>query len=1431
MKHEAISISGSGGKAGGSSRTPYEAPDNLLADSTAYLIDVVSEGEIEGWADPENPGTCIFFDDTPLQNPDGSFNFEGVEYWLRTGTPDQEPVPGFSAVESEVAVNAQVEQAQPIARSIASTDVDAVRVKVGVTNLSELDTSTGDLNTASVSFDVQLQLGAAGFETVGSYTIDGKTTSGYQRTIRVDLPAIRPATIRVVRTTPDSESSNLQNDLVFVSYTEVIDAKLRYPYTAYVALAVPAAAFGGRVPRRSYRLKGILCLVPSNYDPVSRTYDESTIWDGTFKRAYTNNAMWVSYTAYLDDRWGLGERISSDMPDKWAAYQIGKYCDGMVPDGQGGMQPRFTINGPLNTRRKAYEVITQLSASFRGATYWGAGAVVPVQDAPADPVKLVTNANAKDGVFEYSGTALDARKTVAVASFRHPEDHFKVKAGLVYEDQAAIARFGRRQTDPTLPFTTNRGEGLRAIKWAIDTNLTQTETVAYTAGLDHAGVRPYDVVLIADKHRLFFRTGGRIAAIGADGRSVTLDAPVEILAHEDYKILIADAFGAPFEAEVLTEEAASAVVLDLVAPLPPSVRAGAVFMMNATSVAPREFRVMSNVKEKQERKITAVINDPDKYARVEQGIFVTDEDPYVLPVQVLPSPPAAVDLQIFLRPDPGSKSKLSILGSWPRGSDPLVNRYKVLIREPKTAGWRDLGETQETSIEWTPQRDHPGIYQMRVHAINAFGEISGFTLGEVENTNTFERPSIPTGWVGEPGHDTITLTGNPHPAPDFKAFKIYGAADDDPTLIYVDETPATTYVRRVLVDGSTITRYRVTALNHNGDESLPTNFIDVVPTPSGLLDLDVQVSNAIAYAGAAADSAADDALQALTKAQQVEVDLGQAVTDLTLDYTVAQDAANDAGQSAGVANGHAVSAGQSAALAAASESIVANAALLLNAPLVGDGTGLTEHPGGLDPYAVSASRIVSEDGIGNVYQRTGFSNICPRVLIPAIAGTKYRFTALVRMIVNNVGGQNSNFFIQGTALDQTGQILSYIGLPGSAGSFSNARIADGWIELTGVFEIPADPPYAFIRPRVYHGWVSGGPNSDGTWQLRKFTVADVTDTEALSAEVNLLQIAQADTDGFAAAFAGLTAETSGGNIAGFRATSWEEPDGSGGATLELLGDVIAQGSMSTNRLTVGLGGNLLGNTDFSDGLAGWAFATNNSDQASATTIRLRLAGQTFAGSYFPTLAVYQNNEVASGFATVRYNPIVEEGVQSVGVPVAAGEWLEISAHMSAHRCICQLRIEYFDVNGVSLGASPVLSSLNDVRSSDNNPDLWPVYFGVHEAPATAAYATPMFRKQHTLSGGNSWMFVHKPQLIKTHADAPGPTPFHPGGTTLINGDKLATGSVTADKLAVNELSAVAASIGVLQSATSGERLELRDDVIKVYNAAGQVVIQIGNLDA
>ena len=359
---------GGGGKGGGgSARVAQEAPDSLRSKAYARVVDLISEGEIEGLVDGLQ---SVYLDDTPIQNPDGSTNFSGVTLETRNGSQQQSYVPGFSSVENEVVVGVEVKASQSgsgVVRSITDPDVDAVRIKVSVPQLTNQDTTNGDLNGSSVNFAIDRQVNGGGFVEIVNDTISGKTTTKYQRSYYVPLTGSGPWEIRVRRITADSTSSAVQNKTFFDSYTEVIESKLRYPNSALVALRVDASQFSN-IPRRSYDMKLLRVRVPVNYDPVTRAY--SGVWNGTFKIAWTDNPAWCFYDLVTSTRYGLGGYIPEAQVDKWALYRVAQYCDQLVPNGLGGFEPRFTCNLYLQTREQAYKVVQDMASIFRGMVYW-----------------------------------------------------------------------------------------------------------------------------------------------------------------------------------------------------------------------------------------------------------------------------------------------------------------------------------------------------------------------------------------------------------------------------------------------------------------------------------------------------------------------------------------------------------------------------------------------------------------------------------------------------------------------------------------------------------------------------------------------------------------------------------------------------------------------------------------------------------------------------------------------------------------------------------------------------------------------------------------------------------------------------------------------------------------------------------------------------
>jgi len=705
---------GGGGKGGGGGggHVPTEQPDSLHSRAYARVIDAIAEGEIEGLI---NGLQSIYLDDTPIQNPDGSNNFAGVSAVWRNGTPDQAYIPGFAAVENEVSVATEVKAATPVARSIQNTNLTAIRVTVTLPQLTYQDPSTGDLGGSSVEFAIDLQNNGGGWQELKRDVITGKTISRYQRSYRIDLPAPGPWDVRVRRITPDSTKANLRNQTWWASYTEIIDSKLRYPNTALVAIQIDAKQFQS-IPRRGYHIRGLRVQVPSNYDPLTRTY--TGVWDGAFKIAWTDNPVWCFYDLLTHERYGLGHYIDATMVDKWALYEIAQYCDQPVPDGFGGTEPRFTCNLYLQTREEAHTVLSHMASIFRGMIWWSQGTLSAVQDAPADPAALFTAANVIDGAFTYSGSSGRQRHTVALVSWNDPSDHYRRHIEYV-EDPDGIARYGVRETEIVAIGCTSRGQAHRAGRWLLYTERLATDTITFRTGLQGVAVWPGAIIQVADPFRAGKRLGGRVVSATAD--QVTLDDPVTLSTGNSYELSVQLPDGS-VETRAVTTGIGTHDTLQLAAPYSAAPQPQAVWILAASDLAPTLWRVVSMAEvEPTIVEITALAHDPGKYDAIEQGIQLEQ--------------PPVTD---FCRKDPptglaAATSAGGLLVSW--DAVPDAERYEIVYQHEQ-----DNPVTADTPFpSYTISPAPSGLYTLSVRALRPWCRATDWaTLAYTTNRIIYE---------------------------------------------------------------------------------------------------------------------------------------------------------------------------------------------------------------------------------------------------------------------------------------------------------------------------------------------------------------------------------------------------------------------------------------------------------------------------------------------------------------------------------------------------------------------------------------------------------------------------------------------------------------------------------------------------------------------
>lgn len=702
-----LQLAGAGGKSGSNDRTPVETPDSLHSMAVARIIDLVSEGEIRGLVAGNQ---SIYLNQVPIQNPDGGWNFAGVTVDTRSGTQDQEYIPGFPSVENEISVNVELRSDQPVVRTVSGSDLSAVRIRLAVPALQKVDEENGDRNGYSISYAVDVSVDGGAYTTVLNDAITGKTTTQYERSRRIDLPAGSQWQVRIRRLTPNQNNSLISDVVNVLSMTEIIDVKLRYPNSALCAVQVDASQFQN-IPSRSYGVWGRIIRVPSNYDPIGRTY--SGVWDGTFKSAWTNNPAWVFFDIVTNDRFGLGNRIPLDWVDKWRLYQIAQYCDQLVSDGLGGQEPRFTCSLYLQSRADAYKVLQDMAGMFRGISFYAAGQIMASADMPKDPGPTYSQANVIEGRFHYEGSGRRTRHTVALVSWTDPDDFGRQKVEVV-QHLDAIARYGVNQTEVTAIGCHSRAQAQRVGNHILYTESLETETVSFAVGLDALNCMPGDVIQVADPNRAGRRNAGRIRAAGAS--SLTLDLVPETMAVGD--TLRATLPNGRTEGRTINGIDPATGVVTVSAPWSAIPVPQSVWATESSDLVLQLFRVIAVTEgEELTYNITALKHVPGKYAAIDDGTRLELPPISIIPPSVQP-PPTNVALSSHVVIEQGIATPTLTI-QWDPADKAIA--YDVEWRRDDL-NWVRAGRVATSSIEV------PGIYAgqylARVRAVNALNAVS-----------------------------------------------------------------------------------------------------------------------------------------------------------------------------------------------------------------------------------------------------------------------------------------------------------------------------------------------------------------------------------------------------------------------------------------------------------------------------------------------------------------------------------------------------------------------------------------------------------------------------------------------------------------------------------------------------------------------------------
>jgi predicted phage tail protein len=691
--------SGKSGKKGG--RMAVESPDSLQSRAFVQVIDLIGEGEIEGLVDGHK---SIYLDGTPLQNSDDTYNFPGFDIDTRNGSQTQDYIEGVSATEREVAVGVEFTYATPIVRTITNNEVDAVRVRVALPQLSSQNPKNGDLAGSEVTYAIDVQSDGGGYEEKIRDVIIGKCLSKYERSYRIELEGDGPWDIRCRRITTDSVSALLANKTVFEAYTEVVDGKLRYPNSALVAIKVDASQFQS-VPVRSYDMKLLRVKVPSNYDTSARTYNGA--WDGAFYVAWTDNPAWIFYDLLTNERYGLGGFIPEAQVDKWGLYSIGQYCDELVPDGFGGTEPRFTCNVYFQAAAEAYKVIQDLASCFRGMVYWANGSLTAAQDAPQDPAFLFNPSNVVDGVFAYQGSSAKARHSVAIVTWNDPDDSYRQKVEYV-EDSEAMARYGVVEAQVAAFGCSSRGQANRVGKWLLFTEQYQTEIVTFKTGLNGAICRPGDVIKVADPTRAGSRRGGRI--LSSSGVTINLDQSLSIdPASHTFSAILPDG---TIEERQIQSTLNNQVTLSSAFSTDPAPQS--IWIISSSEIEPQYFKIIG-IQEASggTHEITALAHNPDKYDAIENDLIL--EPRSISDLRSVPDSPTGILVTETLY-EVNGEVRVKATISW----NPVAQAVSYIVQYQKDSqNIQPLPESSSNDLEML--NVEPGFYTFKVFAISPLG--------------------------------------------------------------------------------------------------------------------------------------------------------------------------------------------------------------------------------------------------------------------------------------------------------------------------------------------------------------------------------------------------------------------------------------------------------------------------------------------------------------------------------------------------------------------------------------------------------------------------------------------------------------------------------------------------------------------------------------
>ena len=732
---------------------PYRAPDTLHSRSFATVQDLISEGEIEGFASASKAGLTkgttaydnaslkdIFLNDTPILNSTASnsspantdFNFRDVGFKSRFGTSNQTAMSGIAAdTRSPTGVGVVVTTSSPVTRQITNTDTNAVIVTLTWPQIQVAE-DDGDLRGDTVEYKIQIQHDSGGFVdkvggTAGTAQVSGRTADAYARDHRIELTSgFTTVDIRVVRVTADSTESNRVNAFQFTSFQEVLDNSSTYANSAYTALRFDSKQFD-RIPSRKYRIRGIKVRIPGAGASGTGTptvdiqtgrivYPSGYVFNGVMGAAvYTNCPAMCLLDLLTNTRYGLGNHIVDSNIDLFSFVAASKYANEEVDDGtgSGAKEARFSCNVNIQSPKEAFAAINDLAGVMRCMPIWSAGGITLAQDKETSASYLFNLANVGEGGFSYSGSSLKTRNSVISVSYFNMDS--KEVDFEVVEDATAISKFGAIVKKVKAFACTSRNQAARLGRAILFAEQNESETVSFTTSID-AGVvvRPGSVIEINDPVRAGARRGGRV--VSATTTTVTIDALEQtgLPALNDNPTISVILSDGTVESKTITDITGAVLTVNSAFSSAPSTNAP--YLISSTTLQTQLFRVVQ-VEEQDEVNyvITALSYVEGKYAFIENGTTLPTRTISILNQPASPPSNLTVSEQTVVINNI-ARSKLIV--DW----QPVVGVTQYLVNYKISNG--NYVSQVVFSSDFELLDTVKATYTIQVFSYNALGEIS-----------------------------------------------------------------------------------------------------------------------------------------------------------------------------------------------------------------------------------------------------------------------------------------------------------------------------------------------------------------------------------------------------------------------------------------------------------------------------------------------------------------------------------------------------------------------------------------------------------------------------------------------------------------------------------------------------------------------------------